>query len=175
MGRGISVGIQKNGQKSDKDAMQITYPIVENSPYFRLNKRKNADEDTSARVADSVMLRNNALLNKSCKWIKVNNIPGVDTLLSVYNDDGIRAAGAFNLKKAYTCEIAISLKLLNINAANKFAYHIRVNGAKPLGTFTGVATPGNEAFMETFVARANISADQQSAPTDFWGVYSLVK
>lgn len=176
MGGGVTLSIQKAGVKTDKNAISITYPVTEQTPYFNL-RRKKMVEDTTAKTADSLMLHNNMLIGQYCKWIRVSGITGVDSLISVYNTDGIKAAGAFNNKKVYTCELAINLKLLNISTAyaTKFAYHIRMNGARSVGTISVMSsTPGNEAVMQAFVARANETGARLSAPTDFWGEYVLV-
>lgn len=178
MGGGITLGIQQSGKKDDKDAISITYPITEQTPYFNLRKKKNVVEDTSAHAADSLMMHNNALLDKYCKWIKTNGIAGLEPMIPVYNTDGIKAANLFNNKKIYTYELSVNLKLIHIpvKSGATFSYHIRINGAKSPATFTVLsATPGNEAFMEQFVAKANEVSAALAAPTDFWGEYTLAK
>jgi hypothetical protein len=177
MGRGITLSIQQTSKKDDKSAITVTYPIIDVFPPLKLRRKKYEDEDTTAKTADLIMQRNNALLNKNCKFIKVTGIEGLDTLTSVYNTSGVKAAGLFDNKKVYTCEFSIKISLLmhEVLQANKLIYHITVNGAKPisLGGFT--ATPGNEAIMQEMAARITSSIAQQSAPTDFWGEYSLSK
>lgn len=175
---GISLTLQKTNKKEDKSGITIIYPITETSLYFSLRKRKNAVEDTTAKTADSLMKHNNALIAKNCKWIKVTGIPGVDTLTSIYNINGIKAAGLFNNQKVYTCEFALKLDLLKtaMTGGQKFNYHVRLNGMKAAPTFSLVSsTPGNEAFAQRFLDKANAMGAQQAAPTDFWGEYVLVK
>jgi len=178
MSGGITFTIQKTTKKDEKNSINITYPVTENTPYFSLRKKKNAVEDTTAKTADSVMKRNNALIAKSCKWIRVTGIPGVDSLTSIYNVNGIKAAGLFDNKKVYTCEFSIKLEQLKLAIASgqSFNYHIRLNGSKTPVMFTAVsASQGNEAVMQQFIEKVNAMGIQQAAATDFWGEYRLVK
>jgi hypothetical protein len=178
MSGGISLTLQKTAKKDDKSAISITYPVIETSLYFSLRRKKNAVEDTTAKTADSVMKRNNALIAKNCKWIRVTGLPGVDTLTSIYNLNGIKAAGLFNDKKIYTCEFAIKIGLIKtaMEGGQKINYHVRLNGSKAPVSFSIVSsTPGNEAVAQQMVDRMNALGAQQAAPTDFWGEYTLVK
>ena len=178
MSGGVTLTIQKTTKKDEKNSVSITYPVAENKPYFGLRRKKNIEEDTTAKTADSVMKRNNALIAKNCKWIGVTGIPGVDSLTSIYNVNGIKAAGLFDNKKVYTCEFSITLEHLKVAIASgrTFNYHIRLNGSKTPVMFTAVsASPGNEAAMQQFIEKANAMGIQQAAPTDFWGEYTLVK
>lgn len=176
--RGVTFTIAGQPDKSTDETVSVTYPEVENSPYFGLTNKKRMAEITTPKAADSLMARNNELLDRSCKQIRVKGVPGIDSLISVYNTDGIKAAGAFDVKRAYTFEVAIDLALLKnvLKGSDKFAYHVRINGSKPMGMASVLsATPGNEAIMEAFVSKANELSARQSAPTDFGGEYTLVK
>jgi len=178
MSGGITLTIQKSTKKDNKSSVSITYPIAANAPYFGLRRKKNIEEDTTAKTADSIMKRNNALIVKSCKWIRVTGIPGVDSLTSIYNVNGIKAAGLFDNKKVYTCELSVKLEHLKTAIANgqTFNYHIRINGSKTPVSFTAVsASQGNDAVMQQFIEKANAMGIQQAAATDFWGEYTLVK
>ena len=178
MSGGITLTFQKTNKKDDKSGITLTYPVTETSLYFSLRKKKNAEEDTTAKTADSLMKHNNALIAKNCKWIRITGIPGVDTLTSVYNVNGIKAAGLFNNHKVYTCEFALKLDLLKtaITGGEMFNYHVCLNGMKNAPTIGIVlATPGNEAVMQQFADKVNAAGAQLSAPTDFWGEYKLVK
>jgi metal-sulfur cluster biosynthetic enzyme len=104
----------------------------------------------------------------------------MDTVISVYNEDGIKAACLFDIKKVYTLELAIALKQLglSVNDHAKFAYNIRLNGAKAVVvTFTPTAssTPQEVAIFEKMNAQQNAYAGRLTAPTDFWGEYILAK
>ncbi len=106
------------------------------------------------------------------KLINVTGLPGTDSLISIYNQDGIKAAGLFDNKPAYTYELAIDLKQLGlpINDVAKFAYHIN------LGSDISKNLMG---MMNLEVgADGKISHDGGNpamALTDFWGEYTLAK
>jgi hypothetical protein len=100
----------------------------------------------------------------------------------VYNTDGIKAVGLFDIKKVYTFEMSVDLKHLGLSTStgSKFAYHIKVNGAKNMFgpmTFTPAAgsTPEQIAAGERMVAQMSQQMAAQSAPTDFWGEYAMAK
>jgi len=129
------------------------------------------------------MLSNNAILAKNCKFIKLTGIAGTDSLISVYNQEGIKAASLFNTSKAYTLEISIALKHLDIltTGATKFAYHLLLSGATPLDPrkfHLRVPADGSQLTQqEIFDATAKVfELDARlSTPTDFWGEYTLAK
>lgn len=179
---GITLTIQSAPKKSDKQKVSITYPVTDNNVrlFFNLRGRRGTAADTSVKAADSVMARNNKTLDQKCKWIRTSGIKDVDTLISVYNEDDIKAAGRFDNKKAYQFEMSIALKYLGlaVTGQNKFNYQLRINGAKPSKQMTArnkdgspvVSTPGKVDLIALF----NQDAEQESAPTDFWGEYTLV-
>lgn len=178
MSGGVSLIIQKTTKKDDQSSISITYPITEKKLYFSTRRKKYAEEDTTAKTADSVMKRNNALIVESCKWIRVTGITGVDTLISIYNINSIKAAGLFDTKKVYTCEFALKLNYLKTAMASKekFNYQVRFNGSKAPATLSLVSTtPGNDVLMQQLIDKANATSAQHAAPTDFWGEYVLVK
>lgn len=179
VGGGITLAIQKSGKKNN---VSITYPAFNghNGPGFRLRNHRGVIADTSAKAADSTMISNNKILEKNCKWIRVTGIEGLDTLISVYNNDGIKAAGLFNSKKIYTYELAVALKHLGFskNVAVKFSYHITLNGLIP--EFVNYTPNPNETptqieFAQKMFSQMNTLSMRQSAPTDFWGAYTLAK
>ena len=182
VGGGISFIIARAGKKNDKDNIAITYPVITNT-YFNLRGKKGVAKDTSIKAADSIMRSNNNILMYKCKWIKVTGIKGLDTLISAYNQDGIKALGLFDNKKAYTCELSVSLEQIGLKTANsdKFAYHIRLNGSNVLGTYdlTNASysdpSPENVAKIQGYFAKFNESNAQLAAPTDFEGEYTIAK
>ena len=128
---GLALSIQHTKKENDKNIITVTYPVADKVLFFNLRGRKGETPDTTLKAADSVMMHYNKLLGESCKSIKVTGVKNLDTLISVYNDEGIKAAGLFNNKKVYTCEIAISLKHLGLSTTNPqiFFYHISLNGS----------------------------------------------
>ena len=188
MGGGISFIIDDLKKKSDKDGVTINFPAFDKKsrPSFSLRKKGEIPPppELADKVADSIKTVNNAKLLKSSKWIMVTGVKDLDTMLSVYNNEGIEAKGLFDTKKAYTCEMAIPLKYLNLSVTNhsKFAYHILLNGGK--NKFTGMflhftsgtngdGTPSTQAQLDAQSERVNAITTSIYATTDFWGEYSL--
>ncbi|MGZ3755020.1 MAG: hypothetical protein ACXVAY_17090 [Mucilaginibacter sp.] len=189
---GVTFAINTSGKKNDKGAISITYPIFDrkNRPVFNKTISKSDMEKrlgTSAALTDSAMAARNGLLSEKSKLVAVTGIPSVDTLLSVYNEDGIKTAELFDNQGAYTYELAIDLKKLGLDINNpaKFAYHITLNGS-PLLNFKTTSDGGGSAAVYSVSAApvgsalldAKISLDlmqSSSSPTDFWGEYILAK
>lgn len=166
--------------KKEANGFSITYPVSKSPVYFSLSSRRNAVEDTSTRYLDSVMISHNKKIDKNYKFIKVTAVTGMDTI-SVYNTDGIKVSSRFNNKKVFTCEYYIDLQLLNIATGKlpKFAYHLVVNGGKPLAIPSGVAAfdkNGLPDLQASDALKAGIErANMANGPTDFWGEYTLAK
>jgi hypothetical protein len=180
---GVSFSINKNDKKSTEGAVTVTYPIFArgNRPMINFNNLSDALADLKdIPRRDSVMLGCNNTLEEKAKYIRVNNVPDVDTLLSIYNLDGVKAKSGFDDKLVYTVELAIDLKLLNIAAANlnHFNYNIRLN-AVATEYIPGVNVERNEAGIaistnvDPNIAKIYFGAAQYD--TDCWGKYMLVK
>lgn len=178
-GGGITFTIKNKDHKEDA-GVSVTYPI-RNTPaivVFSFWPRKDQPLDTTRRTADSTMKANNKRLISTFKFLKVKGIKDLDTL-SIYNQNGIEAAGAFNMKKAYTIELSIPLQLLSneINSANAFTYQIRVNGGAPNSFNIRLESvePAVKAQIEEAIATATFKVESAiTAPTDFLGEYTLV-
>jgi hypothetical protein len=197
---GIKLIIQKNGTKTDAGAPFVKFPFLQkgrrvsigfvnlistkngsSGSVTRAPEPKNADE--AERITDSLARDNNKKLLREHKWIYTSGIAGVDTLLAIYNEKGIQAANAVDNKKAYTFELAVDLKLLGLNADNaeKFTYHIVVNGepnkdrSMAFGGFTFAGDPAHAAQGEATARRMTEQMEARYATTDFWGEYTLAK
>jgi len=177
---GITFIINKSGEKSDENAISITYPVIDRTgrPNIDLTHKPQGGN------ADSVVVANNAHVSNKVKWIRVTGIKELDTLTSVYNREGIKAAGLFDNKMAYTYELSISLKDLGLAADTpaKFAYHLEFNGAS-INNMNGYTTgPLSKTGFPTSVhiepgalllTRDNLRFMEST--TDFWGEYTLAK
>jgi len=123
---GITFVINNAGKKSDADAARITYPL------FSYKDKPDVKFSLKATPADSidyVISVNNKNLTSKGKFARTAGIKGVDTLLSVYNTDGISIASSFDKEMHYVYELAVSRKLLKdvVNAEGKFFYKIMLN------------------------------------------------
>lgn len=197
---GITLVIQKTGEKNDKHAQLVKFP------YFKEKARNmfwsfdmvNREGDNNFKIKDpdgKILAGKVATANKNLrsnvKWIYTRNLSGVDSVLSIYNEAGIEAMNAFDSSTKYTSELAIDLNLLGLSAkdASKFSYHIlvddninkRLTGFTIVGNRSSIGPDGkpltaeqierNRKFMEEFNAQMSALA----ATTDFWGEYTLVK
>lgn len=138
-------------------------------------------------LTDSDLMALNKQINTNVKEIRVIGLKEFpDSTVSLYNEDGIHAAGLINLKKAYTIEFSIALKYLRplINSADTFNYNIQVNGLvmNIIQITSGPpAGGGGDAIrvmdVASFGGGGGMPASFQSmtSPTDFSGTYTLVK
>ncbi|MES2274930.1 MAG: hypothetical protein V4592_02830 [Bacteroidota bacterium] len=177
---GIKLTFKEPGENTKGKNIQITYPALQQYVNFKLSSRKSEVPDTTAKTADSIKSYNNDLVSKNCKWIKVIGVKNLDTLISIYNTDGIKAYGLFDKKRNYTCEFSISLKNLglSIEKSNLISYNLQVNGTAPSvhsEIYGKVDDPKKEAILQAFLDNANAKWDQLSSPTYFSGEYILAK
>src|SRR5471030_2030490 len=75
-----------------------------------------------------------------------------DTVISIYNDYGVKAAVNYDVNGNLTCEMAIPLKYLHLSTTNpkEFAYNIKLNGLNlaammPPGVTMTMGTPDGGA------------------------------
>jgi hypothetical protein len=180
----ISFTINKSGKKSDVDAITISYPIFNRNDKPGLNLKNKPEiipgSAVSVKQADSFMYVSNKRMTDRAKWIKVEGIKTLDTLISAYNEDGIKAAALFNNKMAYTWEVAVALKVvgLSVNDATKFSYNIKLNPVQ-MDDMPGVniVRAPNGAITSIDIHKDQMTPHSQmsNAATDFWGEYTLAK
>jgi len=182
---GITFTINHAVEKKDKQPVSVTFPAFEKDDKQAIGhivtSKPDATDDSLAmkKETDSVMHLLNKQMIAKCKVMVIKGIKAFDdTLLSVYNEEGIKAAALFNNKLAYTYELAIPLKYLGITANSpvKFSYNITLN-SMPINLIgiapkdiAGITVMGGTITIEGPGA-AEFNA--LSSPTDFWGEYSL--
>jgi len=84
-------------------------------------------------ISDDDLAALNKQVSDNIKEIKITGVKEfADSSVSIYNDEGVHAAGLINSKKAYTCEFSIALKYLQpeIGIAGTFNYNIMLNGLR---------------------------------------------
>jgi hypothetical protein len=180
----ITLTINTAGQKSNQDAFAITFPIFEKNnrftpPFIRQGK---FDAYKPQSWSDSMVTVANKRFNDRAKLIQVIGIKGIDTLISVYNTDGIKAVALFDNNAAYTYELAVPLKSLGLSIAqaSKFTYQVRINDVETHGI--KIATNDGSSADISSVDMSNLKSISVSsgaqigqAATDFWGEYTLAK
>ncbi len=197
---GLTLVIQKTGEKSDKGARLVKFP------YFKEKARNmfwsfdmvNREGDNNFKINDpdgKILAGKIATANKNLrsnvKWIYTKNLSGVDSVLSIYNEAGIEAMNTFDSSTKYTSELAIDLNLLGLSAkdASKFSYHIlvddninkRLTGFTIVGDRSSIGPDGKPLSAEQiersrkFIDEFNVQMSALAATTDFWGEYTLAK
>ncbi len=191
---GVCLTVQPSGKKTDKDGMRVVYPVTiatqaKGMVVSVMTLKRNAVSDNAQltdKEADSVMMARNKQFSQRSKWIGTLGFKDLDSLISVYNEDGIKAAGRYDAKGAFTCELSVNLKLLGLSVNNpaKFSYHILLNGVSMFNSnrqpdqvvnmvAPGVPMGGAEGSM--LAGKIMMDLGGGAAATDFWGEYTLAK
>jgi hypothetical protein len=173
---GISLSINTDGKKKEQDAYNVTFPVIENPQRLAggLSNRfgnRNAAADTELMRT----VRERTIL--AAKTIKVSGFKTItDTLISIYNEHGIKAAINFDAAGAMTFELAVPLKSINLDAdkPKEFAYNVRLNGLQ--NNFGGGGPPGGGGGGPGGPGGKNaIDFLDLVTPSDFWAKYTLAK
>lgn len=167
---GVDLIINTDGKKKDKGAPSVTFPVIEHPERLGGNisdrfENRNAGTDTALMH----QLHQRTII--AAKQIRVLGISAItDTLISIYNMDGIKTALNFDSDGGLTLEMAIPLRLMNLTASNtqELAYHIVLNGFQPEWG-GGPSGPGGDSGPNT------LNMFDLMTPSDFWGKYTLAK
>lgn len=132
MGGGVTLTINTANKKKEENAFVVTFPIINRANMRGLRRPRGAGQGTvqdSASLAEAAAARKTAIASiKEIGVLGFKDIP--DSLISIYNEYGIKAAANYDADANLLFEIAIPLKLLGLSAANpkEFAYNLKVNG-----------------------------------------------
>jgi hypothetical protein len=193
---GITFVVNSQGKKKEKDAPTISYPII-----VRANRQQggragqtrqgaqggfqNRAQQTTAQRDSVAMLQRKTQL-AGVKEIKVAGFKSItDSLISIYNEYGIKAVASIDSKGAFIYELAVPLNMLDLSASNskEIAYQIKLNGLVNTsfggggGNAGGNFGGGNRGGAGgSFGGGGNASGGQDLMnPTDFWGKYMIQK
>ncbi len=129
---GIDLIINTQGKKSDKDGYVISFPLV-NPANLRsqMSSFRPQGGAPGGQQMDSTALakmRKQAVATfKEIKLVGFKDI--ADSVVSIYNEHGIKAAADYDAKGALVCELAMPLKYMGLTGSTaEFAYSIRLNG-----------------------------------------------
>lgn len=204
---GITFNINLEGKKREKEALSVTYPLVKRAARGQGGGRQggvggmqgragfggggqNRPQITTAQ-RDSISLVNHKTQLATVKEIKVAGFKSItDTLISIYNEYGVKAAASFDDKGSMIYELAIPLTLLDLSTdkPKEFAYQLKVNGLVMNG-FGGAGGGGNNGGGGqgrggnfgggggNFGGQGGGGNAMQDimSPTDFWGKYTIIK
>ena len=150
-GGGITFTVNTDGKKKDKDAFTLTYPVVAKPTFGGPGGAGGGGprimvfggpggggaggpdgfRDRGAAPDSAALAARQKRTITAAKEIKVLGFKDVtDTLISIYNEYGIKAAIGYDAVGNYNYELAIPLKMLNLTPADKkeIAYNLKVNG-----------------------------------------------
>jgi hypothetical protein len=178
--RGLTLSVKKprNGK-----AANFTFPYISGDGRLTYSFKGNINL-ASVKITEANSAYNNKLLKEKHKFIKVEGVEGVDSLVSVYNEKGIQAAEVFDNKQVYTIEMKVKLKLIGLSAndGEKISYQLKVNPIStnmPVVDINEVHTSDGklipEESKERVLAEMTKSIVRTYGGTDFWGEYTLAK
>lgn len=181
---GVSLVINKI-RRSVVGAASVTYPVFDpdNVPALNLNALYdiNASSPDAGKKIDSLVKADNGMLDDKAKFIRLSGVQdNIDTLISVYNKDGVKAHSAFDSNRNYTLEISVDLKVLGLSISDltPFNYAIRFNELK-LDYVPGVDITRNTEGVITQMKVTDVKLANSFMSvlntTDCWGTYRLVK
>lgn len=211
---GITFSINPDGKKKDKESITLTYPLINRAQFRRGGQGGGGGGGGGAVVAgrpafggmggaggvqltpkqrDSAMAAMQKTQLAQVKEIKLRGFKKTtDTLVSIYNDMGIKAAASIDKDNVFFYEAAIPLDELGLTLENakEFAYNVKLNGLQIPGMdFNRGGGGGGGGFGGgggQITVRGNAGGgggprgggiDFQAliSPTDFWGKYTLTK
>ena len=188
---GISFTVNISGKKKDKDVPVITFPVIVRQSRGQGGQRgqggfggQRMGQGGSGTIDSAAILERRKQQIAQFKEIKITGIPTItDTLISIYNEYGIKAAMSFDIKGLCSYEMSIPLNLLGINLdkPKELAYNIQVNGRQLGGNFGGGGfragnggTFGGGGAGNGGANRGNFDLSMFE-PTYFWAKYLPVK
>lgn len=179
---GITFTVNAQGKKRENEGVSITYPLINRANRNQVGRngverqgtqgglRNRTQQNTQQR--DSIQLVTRKAQLAGVKEIKISGFKAItDSVISIYNEHGLKAVASFNQNGDYVYELAIPLSLLDLTTKSEFAYQLKLNGlinrnfsGNNGGNFGGGrANSGGNNFQDLM------------SPTDFWGKYTLNK
>jgi hypothetical protein len=129
---GISFSVNTDDKKKDKNAYVITFPVISRTGGGgRRGGRRGGfgqGQDTPDSAAIVTQQKQTLATSKEISALGFKEI--TDTLISIYNEYGIKAAANIDDKGSFVYELAVPLSMLGLQTASpkEIAYNIKVNG-----------------------------------------------
>lgn len=163
------------------NSISFTFPYYINNSKRQLSLDLKGDMNHPGnKAADAEIAENNKLLREKHRFIKVESILGIESLISIYNEKGIEVAELFDNDKTYTLEMAIDFKLIGVSPKNekKISYQLKVNPIPghsiPTDPSSIITSSGKPASPEA-MAQLNIIFAKMFGGSDFSSGYTLAK
>ncbi|NRF40768.1 hypothetical protein [Pedobacter foliorum] len=183
---GISFTVSTSGIKTDTSNVEITFPAYTKGYskwMVNLEDLKEVSKSIGENkvLVDSFVNLRNSQIDSKLKLIGISGIKLTnDSLLSVFNDTGVKVKSKFSSNIVYTYELAFPLKLLDNKGINlsEISYNIRVNGASTRNVVIEVDQDRKRIFVngknnDNYVWPLTASYLSLAFPTEFWGQYVL--
>jgi hypothetical protein len=182
---GITFTVNHSGKKNDPENAAVTFPVLTNADgaaiAMQLSEQPTAkNTEGKDKQMDSLVRLMNANMSNKIKDIKLKGIKLIaDSVISVYNEDDIKAIALFDQHKTFTYELSLPLKYLGLSFKGplKFNYNVMLNGLDKANMHE--VAPNSRGIVRVVnVSNSFASArsmDNMVYPTDFWGEYTLVK
>jgi hypothetical protein len=178
---GITFRINSPVRSNKTTPVSVTFPLLAMNDRLLIS-HQIADPGANMDVALPAI---NSKLTMGSKEVALWGIQQVtDTLISVYNDYGIKTAVLFDNKKAYTYELALPRKYFkHLLDKETFNYDVILNGAK-INSYkvriNGVAADAGSDKIADLVSKMGSGGGNSgfmylTTPTDFSGSYTLAK
>ncbi len=167
LGGGIDITINTKGEKSDKGAYIIGFPLVD-------AKNKSAQSSLKTKnMTTEELVEIRKKLTKTFKEIKLIGFKDIpENIIPIYNEYDITAAAGVDDQNKLIFELALPLKYFGESITNTgFAYNIKLNGIDFGMNLSGVTI---EIPTDSYV-RLIAQPQELANPTDFWGTYKLAK
>lgn len=182
---GISFTINPEGKKREKEGATITFPLIN-----RVNRNQGQRQpggqgrpqrggmggfqnrgQQDAKTRDSIASVQRKAQLSAIKEIKIAGIKSIqDSLISIYNEHGIKAVATIDETGAFVYELALPIDLLLLKAGQEFAYQIKLNGLSNMNFGGGNGGGGRPGDNFGFAG----GGQDMMSPTDFWGKYTLL-
>jgi len=186
---GITFSIKNGDKKNDTEAIRITFPLYEKGASYQINLNNKPDAilDTTKNKMqiDSFVSAVNQKIGENYKLIGVEGIKTIEPIISVYNEEKIKAVALINYQTTYlyTYELSLPLKYLNFSSKKlqQFKYNIKLNGAATNNSTVGLS--GGGRFINVYDSNGDAIDAVPTLPhtmaimypTDFWGEYTLAE
>jgi hypothetical protein len=165
---GVTLTLNHSKSRRDTTALSITFPFIEDDGSGKIANAFSEARENKKKIGKEDLQVNdlNNILKSVLKKVKVQGLSGQESsIISIYNDEGIRAAAMFDAQLNYTYKLIIPLKLLALpnSGSDGFSYQIKTNF--PFGSTKHMSGGPPPPPMELSTAAA----------TDFWAEYRLAK
>lgn len=177
LSQGITISISPVTKSDNK--VSVTYPLE--------NRAKGVFISPALKRTDSLLKAINGKLTSQAKEMKITGIKGLTAEeTSIYNEYDIQIAAAMDEKNAYTAELVIPLKYIEMEgqAGATLKYDIQLNSPAKLadasvtitqsadGSMTRLSSVGSDGITRT-VSIDTKTYSTMTLPLNFSGEYKL--